>query len=111
MVALSLKLFGFSHTQHFLLKASTLFNQKSQQRCDAQTITRLTSSAASLTPRKPRCLLRSLVCSHLMERRGLPHQLRLGFRKDSQGFHAHAWIEYQQAALCDSSSQNYTVLN
>jgi hypothetical protein len=39
------------------------------------------------------CLARSIVLSCLLERQGVPAQLRIGVRKGQNGLEAHAWVE------------------
>ena len=39
------------------------------------------------------CLARSVVLACLLERQGVPAQLRIGVRKGENGFEAHAWVE------------------
>ena len=39
------------------------------------------------------CLARSVVLCLLLERRGVPAQLRIGVRKQGDEFQAHAWVE------------------
>ena len=49
-----------------------------------------------------RCLQRSVALCMFMEHSGLVPVLRLGVRKDSSGFDAHAWVEYGGSVLNDS---------
>jgi hypothetical protein len=39
------------------------------------------------------CLARSIVLACLLERQGVPAQLRIGVRNAENGFEAHAWVE------------------
>jgi len=48
------------------------------------------------------CLARSLVLASLLQRRGIPAQLRIGVRKSEKGFEAHAWVEAAGAVLNDT---------
>jgi Transglutaminase-like superfamily len=45
------------------------------------------------------CLEQSLVLWWLLRRRGIAADLRIGARKDEQGFEAHAWVEIRGSAL------------
>lgn len=47
------------------------------------------------------CLTQSLVLVWLLERRGIPAELRIGVRKGERGFEAHAWVELDGAVLND----------
>ena len=42
---------------------------------------------------KPTCLERSVVLSSLLWRHGVPATVRIGGRKESERFDAHAWVE------------------
>lgn len=46
-----------------------------------------------LLPTDSRCLVRSLVLTRLLARRGISSSLVIGVRTD-HGFEAHAWVEY-----------------
>jgi len=45
------------------------------------------------------CLARSVVLACLLERQGVPAQLRIGVRKGENGFEAHAWVEAAGVSL------------
>jgi hypothetical protein len=49
------------------------------------------------------CLAHSLVLMRLLERQGIPAQLRIGVRKGENGFEAHAWVESRGTVLNDGS--------
>ena len=44
------------------------------------------------------CLEQSLVLWWLLRRRGIAADLRIGARKDSDRFEAHAWVEFDSAS-------------
>ena len=48
------------------------------------------------------CLEQSLVLWWLLDRRGIPAELRIGARKDAGRFEAHAWVELGTVVLNDS---------
>jgi len=48
------------------------------------------------------CLEQSLVLWWLLDRRGIPAELRIGARKEAGRFEAHAWIELGSVVLNDS---------
>lgn len=50
----------------------------------------------------PSCLTRSLVLRHLLLRRGIPAELRLGVSTAGGQFAAHAWVEYDGRVLNDT---------
>lgn len=105
-----LTILGYSRTRRILQELPNPGSKINADKCDAQTIAKLSSSAAALMPLSPRCLLRSMVCSNLLHQNSFPHQLRIGVAKHDEGIDAHAWIEYQQAPLNDLKTSNYVVL-
>jgi transglutaminase superfamily protein len=62
-----------------------------------------------LLPTDSRCLMRSLVLTRLLARRGIPATLVIGVRKDDE-FAAHAWVEYEGTPLLDPGDPNYARL-
>lgn len=50
----------------------------------------------------PNCLQRSLVLWGLLRRQGIESDLRIGVRKQTGQFEAHAWVEYEGCVLNDS---------
>lgn len=59
----------------------------------AQHAQRLIRLAARLHLLSMSCLPRALTLRWMLVRRGIPAQVQIGATKDSQGFHAHAWLE------------------
>lgn len=59
----------------------------------ARAIARLESSAARNLILRTNCLERSLVLWWLLRRRGIASELRVGARKNTHKFEAHAWVE------------------
>jgi hypothetical protein len=59
------------------------------------------------------CLARSIVLAWLLERQGVPAQLRIGVRKDENGFEAHAWVEAAGVVLNGGSNSavNYAAFD
>jgi hypothetical protein len=51
-----------------------------------------------LLPSDTRCLIRSLVLTDMLCRRGIESSLVIGVRRDD-GFEAHAWVEHRGAPL------------
>ncbi|MDX6726490.1 MAG: Transglutaminase-like superfamily [Baekduia sp.] len=52
-----------------------------------------------LLPTDQRCLIRSLVLSRLLARRGIGATLIIGVGRDDEKFEAHAWVEHEGVAL------------
>ena len=65
----------------------------------AECIARLASAAAARLPFQTSCLEQSIALCWMLQRRGMNPQLRVGGRKDAEGFEAHAWVEVEGAAL------------
>lgn len=68
---------------------------------EAESIARLVAAAARHHLYPMTCLRRSLVLDRFLAERGIPSELRIGVRKDEQGFRAHAWIECDGRALSE----------
>jgi hypothetical protein len=60
---------------------------------DVRRAARIVETLARFYPFRPTCLKKSLVLLRLARRRGLPAELRIGVKKASGEFSAHAWIE------------------
>ena len=52
------------------------------------------------------CLEQSLVLCWLLRRRGIAADLRIGARKDSDRFEAHAWVELNSQVLNDATAEH-----
>jgi hypothetical protein len=52
------------------------------------------------------CLEQSLVLWWLLRRRGIDAALRIGARKESDRFEAHAWVELDSQVLNDASAEH-----
>ena len=74
----------------------------------AQRIARLVGIAANDGLYRATCLRQSLALWWLLRRRGMAAELRIGVRKDGDGFHAHAWVELEDQALNDPSGMSQT---
>ena len=73
---------------------------------EAREIARLEAAAARDFPWRTNCLEQSLVLGWLLRRRGIPAALRIGGRKDAEGFEAHAWVELGGANLSDADAEH-----
>lgn len=63
----------------------------------------------ALAPGDTRCLVRSLVLSRLLARRGIPSTLVIGARSAPR-FLAHAWVEYAGRAVLDPGDGSFARL-
>ena len=61
----------------------------------------------------PTCLVESLALWYLLQEQSIPAQLRIGVRKLSDKFEAHAWVEYDGVALnqVDEAHQHYAAFD
>lgn len=73
---------------------------------NARTIARMEAAAARHLPIKSNCLEQSLVLWWLLRRRRIPADIRIGVRKDGEGFEAHAWVEAYGAVLSESGHEH-----
>jgi hypothetical protein len=108
--ALSLRAFGFKKTRDALQKKlPLLLPPRSENEKVAETVQRtcrMVRAGAHYGLLRPSCLVESLVLWHLLQRQGISSDLRIGVRKTSQKFEAHAWVEYSGAALNQTEEQH-----
>lgn len=67
----------------------------------ARLIARMEAAAARNLFFHANCLERSMVLSWLLFSRGIPSELRVGAKKCSETFQAHAWVECEGVVLND----------
>ena len=72
----------------------------------AELIARMAAAAARNFFFATNCLEQSLVLWWLLRRRGIVAELRIGARKESERFEAHAWVEVDSAVLNDASAEH-----
>ena len=105
--AVSLKLLGFRATSSWLGALLSRARRRGVVDPDSETIIRLVRLAGEQMPFRPRCLLRSLVASHLLSWWGKEHQLRLGLARSDCRVRAHAWIEVEGVPLGDPEARQF----
>jgi hypothetical protein len=106
VIVLGLRLFGLRCIQTLLtalapLDAATPEAAPAELIHQAQTIAKCVKVAATHGPYRATCLPQALVVWWLLRRREIPSILRIGVRKDSGRFEAHAWVEQGGMALND----------
>jgi Transglutaminase-like superfamily len=69
----------------------------------------IVSRVLSILPTDSRCLMRSLVLTRLLARRGLPSSLVIGVSA-SPDFAAHAWVEYRGRPLLPAHQPTFARL-
>lgn len=78
---------------------------------EAARVTRMVEAAARIIGST--CLVRSLTLAWLLERRGIPSEVRIGVRRLAGGFEAHAWVEAAGTVLNDGADvvKRYTAFD
>jgi hypothetical protein len=108
-VTMLLRMRGFRYTHRFLKRSLTPAKNDSPgaqiDACVALT-SRLVRAAARNSPIPSTCLERSLAQWWLLARQGIAAQLRIGVRKESGKFTAHAWVEYDGIAIGEPESSH-----
>ena len=110
VISLSLRLRGFRATQSLLQKSlrsrNTALRSSSQSSAyshptgvNAALTARMVEAAARHIWRESTCLEKSLALWWLLGRQGIASVVRIGARKNSSAFEAHAWVECDRVAL------------
>ena len=104
-ISVSLRFRGFRATQTNLQKrlpgpVTKLSGRPSRTQAESTALTaRMVRSAARRTWGSPACLEQSLALWWLLGRQGIASSVRIGTRKSTEKFEAHAWVECDGAAL------------
>lgn len=109
---IGLRLIGFRRWERVLAifappAHATAPAQEASRQESALVIARLTDAAARNFFIRTNCLEQSLVLGWLLRRRGIAADLRIGARKDSDRFEAHAWVELNSQVLNDASAEHH----
>ncbi len=107
LTGLAMRLVGFRRWQsmlsHITPEVTPSAIVKTQDFVEqAYRIARMVHAAERHGLGRPNCLRQSLVLWWLMRRRGIPGELRIGVRKQVQGFEAHAWVEHRGVVVNDT---------
>jgi hypothetical protein len=73
---------------------------------DARRLGRAVARMLSYLPGDTRCLVRSLVLTRLLARRGMQATLVIGVRAEPE-FAAHAWVEHDSQPVLDPGEESY----
>lgn len=107
LTALGLQLIGFRRLYTALTnlapKCSTLIQDQVKTLTQANATARMVRAAAWHGAYHANCLQQSVVLWWLLRCQGIASDLRIGVRKEASQFEAHAWVEYLDFALNDSS--------
>lgn len=107
VVAFSLRMRGFKHTQNSLLRFvprdSNLPEPGESEMEKARVIARMVTVAAGHGAYRANCLKQALVLWWLLARRGIKSQIVFGVSKEFMPeFSAHSWVECNGVNLSDS---------
>jgi hypothetical protein len=110
LIALSLRFRGFKKTkrslQNRLSPLSTQVMSKDQVAKVVEKTCRMVRAGAHYGIGHPTCLTESLAVWYLLKRQDIPAQLRIGVRKVTEKFEAHAWVEFEGAAVNQPDEQH-----
>ena len=106
-----LRLIGFRRWERVLAvftpsANTTGFAQGASVQESALVIARMQEAASRNLFFHANCLEQSLVLWWLLRRRGIDAALRIGARKDSERFEAHAWVELDSQVMNDASAEH-----
>ncbi len=106
-----LRLIGFRRWERVLAVFAPPANttgpaQSASVQESALLIARMQEAAARNLFFRANCLEQSLVLWWLLRRRGIDAVLRIGARKDSDRFEAHAWVELDSQVLNDAAAEH-----
>ncbi|HVB97763.1 MAG TPA: lasso peptide biosynthesis B2 protein [Candidatus Dormibacteraeota bacterium] len=103
LVRAGLRMFGWRRVQAALAagrRSSRPYGDRERAAmARARRTARLVAVAARLAGGT--CLARSLVLAHILDRLGIPAELRIGVRNADQKLEAHAWVEMDGVILND----------
>jgi hypothetical protein len=109
LIEIGLRLFGFKRLEALIGKLVP--KRAIKDGLSPEMISRIVGWAATNGFFRASCLRRSLMLWWLMKRRGFECEIKIGGMKDTDGFKAHAWVEWQGAVINDPVSDQYTVFN
>ncbi|MGA7917628.1 MAG: lasso peptide biosynthesis B2 protein [Candidatus Acidiferrales bacterium] len=106
-----LRLIGFRRWERVLAVFAPSANatglvQDASEQSSALLIARMEAAAARNVLFHTNCLEQSLVLWWLLRRRGITADLRIGARKESERFEAHAWVEIDSQVLNDAGAEH-----
>ena len=107
---LGLRVFGFRRWKEFVARrtkpsAGVRAAPRSPE-ISTKRIAKLEAAVARNLFFRTNCLEQSLVLWSLLQRNGFPAELKIGARKDSGRFEAHAWVELDGHALNNENGEH-----
>ena len=114
LISVSLRLRGFAKTRAWLQKhfATPQLSKELYSICPKVTA-RMVRAASRYGLSHPTCLQESLALWCILGRQGVPCELRVGVRKHTDKFEAHAWVEHYGVPLNESDGlhQHYAAFD
>jgi len=113
LTSFSLRIRGFKKTQEQLQRnLSPISGREAGTQGGAETVEktcRMVKAGVRYGVGHPTCLAESLVLWYLLQKQTIPARLRIGVRKSREKLEAHAWVEFEEAALnqVDEAHQHY----
>jgi len=110
LVGISLRTKGFRRTREQLRRkvskgaTDAVFAGAVEE--SVQRTCRMVSAGAHYGLGHPTCLEQSLVLWYLLQHQNIPARFRIGVRKETDKFEAHAWVEYEGRALNQSEEMH-----
>lgn len=105
LMSLSLRVLDYRRTRRLVEWLTSGHEPRLASREELQQADRLAQLAATAGRHgliEATCLRQSLLVYAILRRRGLQPELRLGVRRDGEGFAAHAWVELGGQRLAQS---------
>ena len=110
LIRIRLRVGGYKKTLQYLQKRlnSRPFSFSDQQNTAVLEMTcRMLRAAEHYSPGDATCLAQSLLLWYLLEGQGISATLKIGVRKQSDKFEAHAWVEQNGIALNQLDQQHH----
>lgn len=111
LIGVSLRARGYKKTQVYLQKrldgVTALQAQQERNTANVENTCRMVRAAARYGLGHPTCLEESLALWYLLRGQGTAANLRIGVRKLADKFEAHAWVEWQGAALNQADKMHH----
>ena len=111
LLRIKLRLGGYKKTLQYLQnrldgRSDSPFSDQ-QNSSILQMTCRMVRAAAHYSPGQATCLEQSLLLWYLLRSEGIPATVKIGVRKQSETFEAHAWVEQDGIALNQLDEQHH----
>jgi hypothetical protein len=100
-VDLGLRTLGFTRVRRLLARGASPAAAPTERPGQAERVAWIVAAAARHHLYPVKCLTRSLVLWHLLARRGIAADLRIGVHPESGSLRAHAWVEHRGRLLAE----------